>query len=195
MGGQPFELVGLVALAGIAGVFSIVLASAGVQAFGSSGSVGFLFIGFALVLLLTALSVGVWGVVEWIRADGTRATVAALPDRDSEGKIQTIRAAVRQKAFLQNAVKVAFFCCTLNLGAEMFVLRDCKRIFVLTAPPEHHYCDNLSYEPHGLSSLSPQSRTVSSELPGTVSAEHARAQCVRVHRSICLLLAGGCICC
>jgi hypothetical protein len=191
MGGQAFELLGLVALSGVAGVFSIVLGTAGVQAHGQSALVGLLFIGSALVLLLTAVSVGVWGIHEWIRADGTRATVAALPDRDSEGRLRTISAAMKQGAFIQISCKVAFFCCAINLVVELIFLRRCKRIFLLSTPPDHHYCDNLSYKPTGFSSINPPSRTWLSELPGTVR----RLLCTRSSRALCsahlLLLRSG----
>lgn len=190
MGGQTFELLGLVTLAGIAGVFSIVLATAGAEAFGSSAAVGLLFIGFALVLLLTAVSIGIWGVIDWIRADGTRATAASRPqaDRDAGGRILTLSAALKQRAFIQLAIKVSFFCCTMNLGVEMFYLRRCERIFLIVTPPDHHYCDNLGYSPHGISSINPQSRTLLTELPGTVRLL-PRARCARALRSARLPLA------
>ena len=179
MGGQAFELLGLVALTGVAGGFAVVLAWAGVEASEDSPLVGVLFMGFALVLLLTAFSVGAWGTVEWCRADGTRAIAAAQPSRDSEGRIRTLRAALMQTAFIELACKVAFFCCTINVAVEMFLLRRCKRIFLIVTPPNHHYCDNLSYRPGGMSAYSPQSHTFLTELPATVRLlPCARAACV-----------------
>ena len=178
MGGQTFELLGLLTLAGFAGVFSIVLATAGFEALDHSALVGLLVLGFAVVLLLTTASVGIWGVIEWIRADGTRAT----PDqdasaRDAEGRIRTVRGAMQQRAFIQLVCKVAFFCSSINLGVEMYNLRRCERIFLIVTPPDHHYCDNLAYHPTGIASINPQSRTFFTEMPGTVRL-HCRSRAI-----------------
>ena len=172
MPGQVFELLGLVTLAGFAGVGGIVLFTAGIEAIEHSAFVGILVLCFSLVLFVTAASVGGWGVLEWHRAERAAPPVESTA-RDAEGRIKSLREAFRQPVAIQLMVKVAFFCSTLNLGVEIFYLRRCHRIFLISTPegpPDPHYCDNLAWSAHGINSINPHTRTFLTEMPGTVRA-------------------------
>jgi hypothetical protein len=186
MPGAIFELFGLLTLAGFAGVGGLVLFTAAIEAFDHSFLVGLLVLCFAMVLFLTAASVGGWGVLEWHRAEKA-APPAASAARDDQGRIKTLQEAFRQPVFIQLMLKVAFFCSTINMAVELIYLRRCHRIFLLVTPvgpPDPHYCDNLAWQAHGINSINPHTRTFLTEMPGTVRAHVHMRRCTAPSRPV-----------
>jgi len=146
MAGSQFELLGLLTLTGFAFVCGSWLFVAACEAFSHSVAVGLLLLAFAAVLFATAASVALGGVTEWLqaqRADVRSADAAPLPDR-VDGKIRTLRAALRQPVYISILLKVLIFGGSLNVIDECLRTKNCERIFLVDVSNNggHNYCED-----------------------------------------------------
>ena len=147
MAGSQFELLGLLTLTGFAFVCGSWLFVAACEAFSHSVAVGLLLLAFAAVLFATAASVALGGVTEWLqaeRADVRSGDAAPLPDR-VDGKIRTLRAALRQPVYIDALVKILIFGGLLNFIGAYINVRKCERIFLVDSNHGGHlYCEDTT---------------------------------------------------
>ena len=149
MAGSQFELLGLLTLTGFAFVCGSWLFVAACEAFSHSAAVGLLLLAFAAVLFATAASVALGGVTEWLqaeRADMRSADAAPLPDR-VDGKIRTLRAALRQPVYISALVKFLILGGSMNVGWELHATRNCESILLFNSQDkstDHLYCEDTA---------------------------------------------------
>ena len=130
---------GLVSCAGL--TISVLLGVASGDSFhDDDGLVGVLMLGFACILGVASLGVGAGGFVERYRSDPPPPPrVTAVGTSAEATLLQSFSEVLAQQAFQQLALKMVFWCGSLNLIAEVFMLKHCVMIPLM--PPSALFSD------------------------------------------------------